>query len=115
MTQGASRPVLRVPRLAAWATVGRAVHERVPPDWRAAPAAGLPGPAVGFQGPLEVPALPVHVNVEAVEGRAADLERLSQDAGHGLEETAHLGGAQGVGRLVPVQTGPPQRLIGVDV
>src|SRR5258708_15752211 len=57
------------PRLAGWATERRTVHERVPPDWRAAPAAGLPGAAVGLQGPLEVPALPVHVDVAAVHIR----------------------------------------------
>src|SRR5262249_26552024 len=72
--------------LALRATVGRTVHERVPADRRAAPAAGLSGAAIGLQGPPEVPALPVHVDVEAVKGRAAGLERLHQDAGHGREE-----------------------------
>jgi hypothetical protein len=43
-------------RLASWTSVGRAVHERLPGDGRAAAGAGLALPAVHRQCPIEVSA-----------------------------------------------------------
>ena len=65
-------------RLADRAAVGGPVHERIAADQGAAPAARLAGPPVDVQRPVEVAALAVHVDVEAVEGGAAVRERLGE-------------------------------------
>src|SRR5215217_6834766 len=54
-------------RLADRAEEGRAVHEADPPDRRPAPGAGLALAPVHLQGPVEVPALAVDVDIEGVE------------------------------------------------
>src|SRR4051794_41827025 len=69
------RPDCAGPRLAGGTGVRRAVHEPLTTDRR--PAAGA-GPAllpVDLQGPVEVAALPVDVDVERVEGGAPLVQR----------------------------------------
>src|SRR4051794_14564674 len=65
-------------RLADGAEERRAVHEADPPDRRTAARAGPPFAAVDLQGPVEVAALAVDVDVEGVERGAA----LPQRRGH---------------------------------
>ena len=75
------------------AAVARAVHERLPADRRAAPGAGLVLAAVDGERAREVPALPVDVDVQRVEGRPARGERLAQ----------HVADAARAGRRPPAR------------
>src|SRR5690606_31436619 len=80
-TRGSHARVTRF-RLAPRTTVRRAVHERLPPDRRAAAGTrAVPAP-VGVEAAFEVAALPVDVHVEAVEGRPA----LGQRRDHHLAD-----------------------------
>src|SRR5579864_4937369 len=101
--------------LAPRAAVGGAVHERVAPDRGAARAAFLALSPVDRERPLEVAALAVDVDVQAVERGPADGQGFGEDLAHRLEEPGDLGAVQRFRRPGPVQAGPPQRLIGVDV
>src|SRR5690606_27224413 len=114
---GRPGPGGRAPRagLAARAAVGGAVHERLAADRRPAPLARLVLAPVGLEPALEVAALAVHVDVEAVEGGAALGQRLGEHRAHVSEQLGDLGRAQPRGGPRPVQPGAPQRLVGVDV
>src|SRR4051812_3283744 len=102
-------------RLADGAEERRPVHEADPPDRRTAAGAGLVLAAVDLQGPVEVAALAVDVDVEGVEGGAA----LSEGGGHHgpgrREHPLDVGDPQPDAGPVAVQAGVPERLVGVDV
>jgi hypothetical protein len=65
--------------------------------------------------PGEVPALPVDVDVQGVEGGPALLEALPEHVADALQQVGDLGPGELVGRPGTVQPGAPQRLVGVDV
>ena len=113
---GASPAAVPRPRLAVRAGVGRAVHERVAADQGTAARARLPRAAVDVQRPVEVAALPVDVDVQAVEGLVPPASSASANTSRTASiSPADLGRAQPVSGPGEVQLGPPQRLVGVDV
>ena len=63
----------------------------------------------------EVAALPVDVDVERVEGRAALGQRLPQHVADAVEQVGDLAAGELVGGPGAVQPRAPQRLVGVDV
>src|SRR5229473_426547 len=88
--------------LAARAAVGGPVHEGIAPDRRAAPQAGEAFPPVYREGPLEVAALPVDVDVHVVERGPADGEGLAEHVADRGEQAAHLRAVQGLGGPGPM-------------
>src|SRR3954451_6101242 len=81
-------------RLTYRAEVGRTVHEPLALDGGAAPRARPPLLAVDLQGPVEVAALPVDVDVQRVERGAALLQRRRHHVPHPGEHLPDLGGGQ---------------------
>src|SRR6476660_1653381 len=87
-------------RLADREEVGRAVHERDPPDRRTAAGAGPALLAVGVQRAVEVAGLAVDVDVERVEARAALAQRRRHHGAGLVQHLADLGARQpGAGPL----------------
>src|ERR1700759_4039314 len=112
---GASRlPVARL-WLALGAAVRRAVHERVAADRGAAAGARLAFAAVDVQRAVEVAAFTVDVDVKRGKRGAARLECLCEYLADRFEQAGSLAPLQGLGGAGPVQPGPPERLVGVDV
>ena len=71
--------------------------------------------AVDRERAVEVAALAVHVDVERVEGRTADAERLAEDRPDRGEQAGGLGAVHALGGARVVQPRAPECLVGVDV
>src|SRR6266545_5904689 len=98
------------PGLAAGAGVRGPVHEGLATDRGTAAAARFPLPSVDVERPVEVPALPVDVDVERVEAGTPVADRLGQHLPDVPEEPQRRRPGQPAGRPGAVQPGPPERL-----
>src|SRR5262249_44449958 len=103
------------PWLALRAPERRPVHEPLAHYRRAAAGTRLVGLPVNGKRSVEISAIAIYLHIQVVERRAAGVNRLIEDRTDGFEQPLYLGGPQPVGGPRPVQPGPPEGFVGVDI